>query len=148
MCDAASGPPQQPQQAYVSGVGSRRTSATWHHQHPHHNTLGTIQHIGSVNNVSTSNLGSNMTKLHSRNTSFGSLADSHAQGAQVAGAVLAGVAGGMGLWEPRAPALSDGIVSLCPGATETLAAMGLAGRLVGISDACDWPPQLRSTKVQ
>src|SRR6478752_6431149 len=34
---------------------------------------------------------------------------------------------------------AGGVCSLHPGATETLAALGLAGRLTGISDRCDWP---------
>lgn len=42
---------------------------------------------------------------------------------------------------------SDAIVSMCPGATEALVAMGLAGRLAGVSDGCDWPPDIRGAKV-
>jgi iron complex transport system substrate-binding protein len=46
---------------------------------------------------------------------------------------------------------AGGVCSLHPGATETLAALGLAGRLTGISNRCDWPesvaalPQLTRT---
>jgi len=38
---------------------------------------------------------------------------------------------------------AGGVCSLHPGATETLAALGLAGRLTGISDRCDWPASVR-----
>jgi iron complex transport system substrate-binding protein len=37
---------------------------------------------------------------------------------------------------------AGGVCSLHPGATETLAALGLAGRLTGISDRCDWPQSI------
>lgn len=36
------------------------------------------------------------------------------------------------------------VVSLLPGATETLFALGLGGRLVGVSHECDHPPATRS----
>jgi iron complex transport system substrate-binding protein len=39
---------------------------------------------------------------------------------------------------------AGGVCSLHPGATETLAALGLAGRLTGISDRCDWPEAVRA----
>jgi len=39
------------------------------------------------------------------------------------------------------------IVSLLPAATEILCALGLREQLVGISDDCDWPPELRDEKV-
>ena len=35
------------------------------------------------------------------------------------------------------------IVTLFPAATEIVAALGAAGRLVGISHECDWPPEVR-----
>jgi hypothetical protein len=41
----------------------------------------------------------------------------------------------------------DAIISMCPGATEILAAMGLAGRLVGVSDRCDFPPGIQDDKL-
>jgi iron complex transport system substrate-binding protein len=37
---------------------------------------------------------------------------------------------------------AGGVCSLDPGATETLAALGLAGRLTGVSDRCDWPESI------
>lgn len=39
------------------------------------------------------------------------------------------------------------ICSLLPGATEVVAALGLADHLVGISHECDFPPAIRSTPV-
>src|SRR5437870_8079018 len=36
------------------------------------------------------------------------------------------------------------VVSLLPAATEIVAAMGAAARLVGVSHECDFPPQVRS----
>mmetsp|Transcript_17000 Transcript_17000/g.42555 ORF Transcript_17000/g.42555 Transcript_17000/m.42555 type:complete len:1192 (-) Transcript_17000:1159-4734(-) len=42
---------------------------------------------------------------------------------------------------------SDAIVSMCPGATEALVAMGLGGRLVGVSEGCDWPPEIKGTRA-
>ncbi len=67
-------------------------------------------------------------------------------GAAVAEVPLPPPAHGLVLLPPLLPAYhvvaGDGVVSLCPGATEVLAAMGLQGRLVGVTDACDWPPQL------
>ena len=36
------------------------------------------------------------------------------------------------------------IVSLLPSATEIVAALGLGGQLVGRSEECDWPPEVRS----
>lgn len=39
------------------------------------------------------------------------------------------------------------IVSLLPGATEVVAALGLANRLVGRSHACDFPPEIASVPV-
>jgi iron complex transport system substrate-binding protein len=37
---------------------------------------------------------------------------------------------------------AGGVCSLHPGATETLVALGLAERLTGISDRCDWPESI------
>ena len=39
------------------------------------------------------------------------------------------------------------ICSLLPSATEIVADLGLAGSLVGISEECDWPPEVRSLPV-
>jgi uncharacterized protein (TIGR00255 family) len=39
------------------------------------------------------------------------------------------------------------IVSLLPSATEIVAALGLAGELVGITHECDWPPEVAGTPV-
>lgn len=39
------------------------------------------------------------------------------------------------------------ICSLLPGATEVIAALGLADHLVGISHECDYPPAIRTTPV-
>jgi iron complex transport system substrate-binding protein len=39
------------------------------------------------------------------------------------------------------------IVSLLPSATEIVAALGLAEQLVGRSEECDWPPQVRDLPV-
>lgn len=39
------------------------------------------------------------------------------------------------------------IVSLLPSATEIVAALGLADRLVGVSAECDWPPEVRALPV-
>ncbi len=39
------------------------------------------------------------------------------------------------------------ICSLLPGATEVVAALGAAGELVGISHACDYPPEVRKAPV-
>lgn len=43
----------------------------------------------------------------------------------------------------RPAAAGTGIVSLSPSTTETLFALGLGGRVVGVSTACDWPPEAR-----
>jgi len=39
------------------------------------------------------------------------------------------------------------ICSLLPSATEIVAELGLAGSLVGISEECDWPPEVRDLPV-
>lgn len=39
------------------------------------------------------------------------------------------------------------IVSLLPGATEVVAALGLADQLVGVSHECDYPPEIRAKPV-
>ena len=39
------------------------------------------------------------------------------------------------------------ICSLLPGATEVVAALGLADDLVGISHECDFPPEVRNKPV-
>jgi iron complex transport system substrate-binding protein len=39
------------------------------------------------------------------------------------------------------------ICSLLPSATEIVAELGLVGSLVGISEECDWPPEVRSLPV-
>jgi iron complex transport system substrate-binding protein len=39
------------------------------------------------------------------------------------------------------------ICSLLPSATEIVAELGLAGSLVGVSEECDWPPEVRSLPV-
>jgi iron complex transport system substrate-binding protein len=39
------------------------------------------------------------------------------------------------------------ICSLLPSATEIVAALGLADALVGVSDECDWPPEVRGLPV-
>jgi len=39
------------------------------------------------------------------------------------------------------------ICSLLPSATEIVAVLGLADRLVGVSAECDWPPQVRGLPV-
>jgi iron complex transport system substrate-binding protein len=39
------------------------------------------------------------------------------------------------------------IVSLLPSATEIVGALGLADRLVGRSEECDWPPEVRALPV-
>jgi iron complex transport system substrate-binding protein len=39
------------------------------------------------------------------------------------------------------------ICSLLPSATEIVAELGLAGSLVGVSDECDWPPEVRAVPV-
>ncbi len=39
------------------------------------------------------------------------------------------------------------ICSLLPSATETVAALGLADSLVGVSEECDWPPEVRALPV-
>ena len=39
------------------------------------------------------------------------------------------------------------ICSLLPSATEIVADLGLAGSLVGVSEECDWPPQVRGVPV-
>jgi iron complex transport system substrate-binding protein len=39
------------------------------------------------------------------------------------------------------------ICSLLPSATEIVAALGLADALVGVSDECDWPPEVRDLPV-
>jgi iron complex transport system substrate-binding protein len=39
------------------------------------------------------------------------------------------------------------ICSLLPSATEIVASLGLADRLVGVSEECDWPPQVRDLPV-
>jgi hypothetical protein len=39
------------------------------------------------------------------------------------------------------------ICSLLPSATEIVAELGLVGSLVGISEACDWPPEVRGLPV-
>jgi iron complex transport system substrate-binding protein len=45
------------------------------------------------------------------------------------------------------PDITMRICSLIPGATEVVAALGLADRLVGISHECDFPPSVRETSV-
>jgi len=39
------------------------------------------------------------------------------------------------------------ICSLLPSATEIVGALGLADLLVGVSEECDWPPQVRGLPV-
>ena len=39
------------------------------------------------------------------------------------------------------------ICSLLPSATEIVAELGLAGSLVGVSEECDWPPEVRELPV-
>src|SRR5207247_10829493 len=39
------------------------------------------------------------------------------------------------------------ICSLLPSATGIVAGLGLAGSLVGVSEECDWPPQVRGVPV-
>ena len=39
------------------------------------------------------------------------------------------------------------ICSLLPSATETVAALGLVDSLVGVSEECDWPPEVRELPV-
>ena len=39
------------------------------------------------------------------------------------------------------------ICSLLPSATETVAALGLVESLVGVSEECDWPPQVQALPV-
>jgi iron complex transport system substrate-binding protein len=39
------------------------------------------------------------------------------------------------------------ICSLLPSATEIVAELGLAGSLVGVSEECDWPPEVRDLPV-
>ena len=39
------------------------------------------------------------------------------------------------------------ICSLLPSATEIVAELGLVGSLVGISEECDWPPEVRGLPV-
>src|SRR5205823_14605403 len=39
------------------------------------------------------------------------------------------------------------ICSLLPSATEIVAGLGLADRLVGVSAECDWPPEVRGLPV-
>jgi iron complex transport system substrate-binding protein len=39
------------------------------------------------------------------------------------------------------------ICSLLPSATEIVAELGLVGSLVGISEECDWPPEVRSLPI-
>ncbi len=39
------------------------------------------------------------------------------------------------------------ICSLLPSATEIVADLGLGGCLVGVSEECDWPPEVRSLPV-
>ena len=39
------------------------------------------------------------------------------------------------------------ICSLLPGATEVIAALGLADHLIGISHECDFPPAIKNTPV-
>src|SRR4029453_12792993 len=39
------------------------------------------------------------------------------------------------------------ICSLLPSATETVAELGLVESLVGISEECDWPPEVRGLPV-
>jgi iron complex transport system substrate-binding protein len=39
------------------------------------------------------------------------------------------------------------ICSLLPSATEIVASLGLADRLVGVSEECDWPPEVRGLPV-
>lgn len=46
--------------------------------------------------------------------------------------------------EPRAPARTDGIVSLGPNITEALFELGLGDRIVGVTDFCDFPPETAS----
>jgi hypothetical protein len=43
--------------------------------------------------------------------------------------------------------MSMRICSLLPGATEVVAALGLADHLVGISHECDFPPAIKNTPV-
>lgn len=58
---------------------------------------------------------------------------------------------GLDFFEPIAssllPSLHMRICSLLPGATEVVAALGLADDLVGISHECDYPPEVKNTPV-
>jgi cobalamin transport system substrate-binding protein len=42
--------------------------------------------------------------------------------------------------------IADGIASLSPNATEILFALGLQDRIVGVSTACDYPPEAKSLR--
>jgi iron complex transport system substrate-binding protein len=46
----------------------------------------------------------------------------------------------------EAPPVQDGIISLSPSVTETLFALGLQGRLVGVTTACDYPAEAETIR--
>jgi iron complex transport system substrate-binding protein len=59
-------------------------------------------------------------------------------------------ADGRGHWISVARRYSAGLVRVCsllPSATEIVALLGLGDRLVGVSDECDWPPEVRGLPV-
>jgi iron complex transport system substrate-binding protein len=45
---------------------------------------------------------------------------------------------------PLPPATPERIVSMAPNITEILFALGLGGRVVGVTRFCDWPPEARA----
>jgi iron complex transport system substrate-binding protein len=49
--------------------------------------------------------------------------------------------------DPATTVILVRVCSLLPSATEIVASVGLADRLVGVSEECDWPPEVRGLPV-
>ena len=138
---------------------------------PHEHCASSSGMAARLHQLSASVAGAGATLLGrslAATSPFPSAASLHAQSLQLATSVPWGPAGGsaagMYLWMMGAHAAhaqahhqlqqqqhhmrADDIVSLCPGATDALVALGLGARLSGVTDVCSLPPSLANHVVR